>query len=276
MNKTSIINLSILSMSAFKKIFTNLYLLFFLNGILVASIFYFKMESTYETELFISIVNKINADNIAEKNTDSFFLRAMDIANYLQRYRANVFADDDIDGWKAKLFHPVTIDLMTGQGSCGTASSILARILKSYNYEVRFVQMKVGNVWGGHIVIEVKKNKGWIVLDPLFRVYFNTPDGKLASFNDVHNNWEYYKKQVPKEYPLQYNYADVRYTNWDKIPVVGNISYKVFSLILGKEKADQISIRSYLLRNYHLLYIITLILFILTAVHTLVVLVQNK
>jgi len=200
----------------------------------------------------------------------------MDMANYLQRYRANIFSDDDIDGWEAKLFHPVTVDLMTGQGSCGTASVILARILKSYNYEVRFAQMKVGNIWGGHIVVEVKKDSGWIVLDPLYKVYFIKPDGKLASFNDVHTNWEYYKKQLPANYPMLYSYEDVRYTNWDKIPVIGNISYKTFSLILGKEKADQISIRSYLLRNYHLLYLITLVVFFASVIYTSIVFVHKK
>ncbi len=234
----------------------------------MASVIYFKTEDTYESELFISIVNKINENHIAEKNADSFFIKAMDMANYLQHYRADVFADDDIAGWKAKLFHSTTVDLMTGQGSCGTASVILARILKSYNYQVRFAQMKVGNTWGGHIIVEVKKHEGWIVLDPLFRVFFTKPDGKLASFNDVHSNWEYYKQQVPKDYPMQYNYEDVRYTNWDKIPVVGNISKRILNLTLGKEKANEISIRSYLLRNYHLLFVITLILFIITAVYT--------
>ena len=38
-----------------RRVFGNLYFLTFLNGFLLASLFYFKMEANYEKELFQAI-----------------------------------------------------------------------------------------------------------------------------------------------------------------------------------------------------------------------------
>lgn len=43
-----------------KNLVRNLYFLMFLNGFLLASLFYFKMESTYENGLFASIKGSID------------------------------------------------------------------------------------------------------------------------------------------------------------------------------------------------------------------------
>ena len=102
-------------------------------------------------------------------------------------------------------------------------------------------------------------------MDPLFDFYFKKPDGQLASFKDVEANWAYYKKQVTSKYPSQYNYADVRYTNWDKYGFAGNLVYTTLKMILGNEKAHSICIRAYLLRNYHLLFWVSFLLWLLCS-----------
>jgi len=248
--------------------FKNLYVLFFLNGILLSCTFYFATESEYETELFNAISKKIIFNNVAKNNEDTFFMHSMNMANYLIRNRLVIFGGQEIKGIKANLLHSSTVDLMTGNGACGSASVVLARILKANNFTVRIAQMKIGNVWGGHMITEVKKKEGWIVLDPLFDVYFKKSDGHFASFKEVHFNWDYYKKQLPANYPPEYNYKDVRYTNWDKYPVIGPFINKTVILFLGKAKADNICIRAYLLRNYYLLFWGSLFLLILTVVQT--------
>jgi hypothetical protein len=89
-------------------------------------------------------------------------------------------------------------------------------------------------------------------MDPLFLLVFTNPKGEWASFNEVHNNWGNYKKQIyyNYNYNYNYNYAGIRYTNWSKVPVIGNLIYKGLVLVKGKEAANTISLRPYLLDHY--------------------------
>ncbi len=59
-----------------------------------------------------------------------------------------------------------------------------------------------------------------MVLDPSYDLVFRKPDGNFASFSDVNSNWNWYKNQPPKDYNTDYKYEEVRYTNWNKIPLI--------------------------------------------------------
>ena len=234
----------------------------FLNGFLLASILYFKSESTYEKEVYGAIANYVTRDSVGKHNSDTFFLRALELTSSLEHNRLYIFAGSDIKGVKAKIFRPSTMDLLVGNGACGSASVILSRILKSFNYQVRFAQMVVNGKYGGHIIIEANNGKDWIVLDPLYNLYFKDSLGRYASFKAVQNNFNYYKKILPQDYKLEYAFEGVRYTNWDKIKVIGPLVKRTLDFLLGKETADEICIRSYLVRVYQVLYTLLLFLFI--------------
>ena len=238
-------------------ILTSLNILLFFTGFMLASTIYFKTESTYESEVFGAISNYIVRDSIGKNNDDTFFVRALNVAYSFEHNRLTVFKGQEIEGWKADIFHPATIDLMTGNGACGSASTILVRTLKSNNFKVRFAQMVVNGKPGGHIVIEANKKNKWVVLDPLYNLYLKDSTGNFASFADVQKNFKYYSKQLPKNYPMEYNYAGVNYTNWNKIKIIGPMTKSILIFFWGKEKVDEISIRSYIIRNYNLLYIFT-------------------
>lgn len=258
-------------MKLVKKIFialTNLYFLIFLNGFLLASLIYCKIEATYESEIFNAIAHHIVRDSAGKNNQDTFLLRALNLANDFEHNRLDVFKFQSLAGVKANMLHPVTMDLITGHGACGSASAILARILKSYDYKVRFVQMITNTNNVGHILIEVYKNNQWIVLDPLYNFYLKDATGKFASFNDVHKNFNYYIKQFPPNYPLAYNYAGVRYTNWSKIKFIGPATKSILDFFMGKQKADEICIRTYLLRNYHILFLLIRMMLVPLAIFT--------
>jgi hypothetical protein len=158
------------------------------------------------------------------------------------------------------VIHPVTYDLMTTNGACGSYSYILSRLLKELNVPNRIAQMKVDGLYGGHILVEAKTSKGWVVMDGLYDLYFKKADGTLASFNDVQNNWDYYKTQVPANYDFRYNYGGVRYTNWNKIPVLMPAIKSILELSLGKKAAGSFSMRTFFLRKFHLLFEVTLFL----------------
>ncbi|MBN9382609.1 MAG: transglutaminase domain-containing protein [Chitinophagaceae bacterium] len=248
----------------------------FLNGFLLASMFYFRMQSTYEQGLFATI--KTSIDNSLDTNDtqDSILLKAMATCHNLMSSRAPVFGGTQVLGPSADFFHATSVDLQTTQGACGSYSQVMALILKTYDYPVRIAQMKAGGTWAAHNIVEVQTGHGWVVLDPTFDTHFVRPDGHLASFADVHNDWKYYSRQVPKDYDPQYRYEDVRYSNWTKIPILFPAAKGILNLILGKAKADTISVRTWFLKVYSIYFYIVLFLYIPIFLFTLRRLIQTK
>lgn len=261
---------------ACKLILSNIYVLIFFNGFLLATIFFFSSEANYEKQLFNTISQKIIEGSPSYDNKDSFAIKAMYMANYLQARRQPVFEHGELSGFKAGVMHPSTVDLMTASGACGSYVTVLARILKANNYQVRIAQMQVNEISGGHIVVETQYDNRWILLDPIFNQYYLRPDGKLAGIDEVSNNWDYYSKQVKSDYPLKYNYRNIRYTNWNKIPVLMPGIKKVLDLVMGKEKADKVSLRPYFLRIYHIWSVILSVLYVMLIYFTYRVLAKRK
>lgn len=248
-----------------RKIFLNTSILLFLNGLLLGFSIYFKLESNYEDELFTGLVENVIETADPSKNLDSFFISAMRLTHTLEVNRQNIFRDNKPKSLKANFFRPAVVDLMTGDGDCGSYSVVLARLLKSAGYKVRIAQMQVNGALAGHMVVEAKKRSGWIVLDPTVNQYFKKPNGGLASFKDVQQNWDYYKKQTHSDYVQSYKYEGVRYTNWGKIPYLGNGVKSIIKIFLGEEETNEIALRSYLLRKYHFFYLITATLYAISC-----------
>lgn len=251
--------------------------LFLINGFLLASLFYFYSEDTYEKQLFKGIAASISKDLPAlnPAREDSILQKSLDLSYRLLRRRMNIFGDTEFKGLKGEL-HPVSFDLMTGRGACGSSSFVLARILQEFNMEVRFPQMKVEGEYGGHIVVEARSSGTWKVLDPLYKLSFKRPDGTLASFADIHANWNYYKQQVPSGYNMAYAYEGVRYTNWSKIPVLMPLVKQSLYLFKGKKATDNTSLRSVVLRKYNLAFNIVLLLYIALSIYMLQLFIRRK
>ena len=239
--------------------FRNLYFLMFLNGFLLASLFYFKMESFYEDGLFSSIKSTINAQIDSDDNTDSLVVKAMGTCYHLLSNKGSTFAKGDL-GPEADVIHSTSFDLMTTRGACGSYSQVLARILKTYHIPVRIAQMKAEGYFGAHNIVEAQVGTNWIVLDPTYNLCFRRPDAKLANFKDVHADWAYYSKQVPSDYNMLYRYEDVRYTNWTKIPIISPAARSLLSVFIGSERTDTFSMRTLFLNTYQL-YVYVLIAF---------------
>jgi hypothetical protein len=259
-----------------RRIFGSLYFLTFLNGFLLASLVYFKMEASYEKDLFQAIHTDI--DNRVNHNSsqDSILAKVMHESHLLMVNRESVFEGKQFAGFKTEILEPTSIDLMTARGACGSYSIVLARILQGFNFQVRIAQMKVGDIYAAHNVVEAETHHGWVILDPLFDAYFIKPTGELAGFNDLKNNWDYYKKQTPPGYDPKYRYEDVRYSNWNKIPFVSPAVKKILDFTLGKERADKISLRVYFLRKYNICFDILLVVFIFVFSYTLLRLIKSK
>ena len=252
----------------FKKSRAILYLLFFMNGVVLASGFYFVIESRYETELFEAIAQKIKSDLPPRYTENEFAIKALQVSNYLQERRYLVFGDQEINGIKATIFHPSTVDLMTNNGACGSYVTVLSRILKANNINVRIGQMQVNGRDAGHMIVEAYVNNRWIVLDPTYSLYFVNQNGLPATFNEIKNNWNTYKSQTPPDYNQTFSFEGIRYTNWKKFPPFTTAVKSILDLTMGKEKSDTISIRPYLLRNYHKLSWLTFLFEIVLILYT--------
>ncbi len=251
-----------------KKIVTNLYLLLFLNGSLLTTLYFFRAEDLYERDLFTAITTNVKSV-LQTENKDTFLVHAVRMTQELLHERQDIFQNAQIatitDG---NYFQSVRKDLMAAKGSCGSNAKVLARILKANACEVRIGQMMANNTFGAHIVVETKINNKWVVVDPLYNLYFKNPDGSLASFKEVHNNWAYFKNQTPPNYDSVYKYEGIRYTNWNKIPVILPLVKKVLDITMGKGKADEISIRPNVLRIHHILFLIGTAFYILLTSFT--------
>lgn len=119
-------------------------------------------------------------------------------------------------GW---WFRSTYSHLMAPTGHCGSFTHVLARALQLEGFEVRIGQMLVGDVWGGHIIVLVMLDGRLVPLDPYFDLAFRGPDGHLLSLSEVQRDWPQVRAQCPPNYDPDYDYRDIRYTNWRGVPM---------------------------------------------------------
>ncbi len=149
-----------------------------------------------------------------------------------------VFDHVNFNSFKSDLIQPVTFDFMTNSGSCGSYSSVLSRLLTELNIENRIVQMRVNGLEAGHVIVEAKSSKGWMVLDPSYN--FSSKNPMVTSllstkFRLIGTSTEI---RFLKTMTLVTGMKASRYTNWDKIPVLLPILKQTLIWTIGKEKTD--------------------------------------
>ncbi|HVW62746.1 MAG TPA: hypothetical protein VHC48_21995, partial [Puia sp.] len=71
-------------------------------------------------------------------------------------------------------------------------------------------------------------------------------------------------------------YEDVRYSNWTKIPVLFPAVKGLLNMIIGKAKADTISVRTWFLKVYDIYFYVIVFLYIPLFLFTLRRLIQTK
>lgn len=219
---------------------------------------YFYIEDTYEKKLFESLA--ANVKEVSKNATDTkkaFLLNSLNLTHQLGEQRAAVFGNSNFQSIKSSIIQPVTFDLMTVKGACGSYAFILSRLLTELDIPNRIVQMKVNGLNSGHVLVEAKTNNDWVILDGSYNLYFKKSDGTMADFDEVQKNWSYYSRQLPPGYNTQYKYEGVRYTNWDKIPIIMPLLQSIITFTAGKDAANHLSLRTYFLRKYHLLFRLT-------------------
>ena len=98
-----------------RRVLGNLYFLTFLNGFLLATLFYFKMEANYEKDLFQAIRSNINSKLNSGDSEDSVVVKVMHSCHNLLVNRGNVFEGKQFQGFESDLLDPTSMDLMTAR-----------------------------------------------------------------------------------------------------------------------------------------------------------------
>lgn len=233
------------------------------------SIGFLYLERQHEDALYRNIIRATNLRHPQEESDTQYIRHLMLTINNMMYDRLAVFNNTEKLSIKNSLFQSVDADLVYGHGACGGFSKVFSRSLQLSGYNVRIGQMKVNGQYGGHVIVEVflPQPQRWVVIDPLFLLTFNSAkDSTWATFDEIKQNWPQYSRLVPAGYNSAYNYRDVRYTNWEKIPLAGKFIYKSLVVFLGKEKADSISIRPHLLNMYAVWHKVMLFLYIVFCV----------
>lgn len=237
-----------------KKIISHPAFIGFLHGIFIAAFLYLGMEYFYSNSIYEEIVSRATTPEMAQEEKAVAIMGAV---HKLLEPRTEFFGGrGNISFGPLKALNASRTILIFG-GACGDYTHILGRSLQAADIKIRIIQMRVGDIFGGHIVVEALINDRWAIFDPLYNLYFRNPDGSLATFLEINENWNYFKNQIPKNYDPTYNYGGMRRTNWAKIPVILPAVKKIIDWTVGPEVRKEISIRAYAL-NVWLVYIIIL------------------
>lgn len=187
------------------------------------------------------------------------------------------------------MFFDNTRHMLAPYGSCGSFTVVLASFFKYANIPFRIAQMTCRKKhFGCHIVLEAYIHQKWIFMDPLFNLVLKTPQGNLASYAEIQKNWGFYKKQIMKrqstyspKHRLYYDtsvfdFSGVRYTNWNKIPVVMPAIKFVLERILGQKKTQTLSLRSMFIHTTTLFLYSLVCLYCIVCLLTLLFMVKRR
>lgn len=228
----------------------------------------FWIMARFEDGLYDQIVNKTLQ---LEMSDEKKAITLLHTAHTLLKPRLQIFGGQENINLRDTLFRSADVHLLDAKGACGSHTHVLGRMLQQANIPVRIAQMKCGvDSWGCHIVLEAKLNNKFVVLDPLFDMVFENEDGTLASFLEVQENWAYFQNQLPDSYNPEYSYQDVRYTNWEKIPILMPLAKKMLRVFVG-DAVDTLSIRAVVLNLYRAYTVVILVFYLLLVMFTVLV-----
>jgi transglutaminase-like putative cysteine protease len=239
----------------------------------LVSIWWLMTYSDYEDRLFRWFVSETVSASMGEEERA---LALMHRTHSLVAPNAAVFAQRPRQSFRGRFLMSADGMLLEGYSWCGAFSHVLARAMREADFDVRIAQMRVGEEWGAHIVVEAKVDGAWIVLDPSYDHAFRRPDGHLAGIAEIHEDWDAYKSQVPAGYNPAYDYGDVRYANWERIPVAGHVAETLLSAAFGEEPVRTFSPRVYMLNMYGLAArVLTVLYLALVSIPSLVWLIRR-
>lgn len=223
------------------------------------------VQADYEDELYDQLIDSLE---LAETTETEQAVALMGLSHALIWPRKLYFDEQPYIDIRGSWFRSGDIELIDGRGDCASFAGVLGRLLLRAGMEVRQVLMKcaVGSIC--HVSIEARANGRWIALDPTYNLAFRKRDGSYASVAEVSANWDYFSRQTPAEYEEMFSYDGWSYTNWNKFPTIMPAIKSALDYVLGKDAADEISIRPYVLNVYRTYGYALLVAYVLLVIAT--------
>lgn len=191
-----------------------------LLGALVAVAVLFWQRMTDERTLLASVVlaaeRSLPPDTQPDKRDESRALAILHTVHQMTSERRVLF--DGISGPSPHLLWDARAHLNNPAGACGSCTAALGHTLAFAGYPVRKVGLQSSGTKAIHHVLETKVGERWVLMDALYDLAFQRPDGSLASAREVAESWDTYREQTPVGYPAEYGYRGFYYTNWSRIP----------------------------------------------------------
>lgn len=214
------------------------------------------IQKSYVDRTLDHIVSAVTTPAMSKKDQAEALLH---VTHDLLSPRILIFGGRKDAGPRETWLNGADLSLMEARGGCGSYAHVLARLLNRAGIDVRIAQMRCGDSQACHILVEANLDERWIVLDAGYDLAFRNPDGSLATFSEVQGNWTHFSTQVPEEYDMSFRYDGVRYTNWNKVPVLMPALRRVTTWILGPSRTEQLSLRKYVLDVYGTYLVLVLV-----------------
>lgn len=151
------------------------------------------------------------------------------------------------------VLRPTAKEVATGGGDCADQSRFTIVLLKLRNIQAQKWALYDPHLKPHHAVVELISERGKMVIDPLFGMWFPRPDGGYYDIESLRRNREILRQRVQeltanstetepatdgyhvriREYPLKsYIYTNARTINWDK-SLVMRLSYRLLHFSIG-------------------------------------------
>ena len=223
------------------------------HGFLIALLLILALLSAHEDELYDQIVAAV----VTNQMNDTQAAQALVATTHkLLQVNHAIIAGTKSQSFRQRYVNSSDVQLASPKGNCGSYTHVLARLLQRAGFRVRIAQMDCSNSEKScHIIAEALIDQRYVVLDGMYDHTFSKSDGTLATFNEVSQNWSRYRPQLPDDYPEYFDYHQVRYTNWQKIPILMPAIKKLLDWTMGRD-AQEISLRPYLLNLYKVYFLL--------------------
>ena len=149
--------------------------------------------------------------------------------------------------------------LQSPTGACASYSHVLAKALMTAGYDVRKVGLGKDGQMAIHHVIEVQTGSSWVLMDALYNQVFRAKTGRLADAGAVHDDWAWFRQQVPADYDSRFDYSTYYYTNWSRIPVLGRVIQGIPAIHEWLHR-HRVSVRFWFFNTYRWLAILCVLL----------------
>lgn len=226
------------------------FLFIFIAGFLFMFTILSYSDWKYEDELIEHLSAEVIKRCDGSSNLSCIADTAMYYTHIIQDPMMTLFGNKEFSSPKTILTGSSFSNFYFGKGACGAYASFFSRLMARIGYRSKFVILNVNGREGGHIATVVEQDDKLLLVDPLSGHIFRDSNGNMTEIDTVSKYWNsYYKHHLSANYNKSYNYQmGWKYTNWDKLGVMTKLVYKTTALFIGKEEADKLSLRYFVIR----------------------------